>query len=107
MGPKRWITWNCDVIDHIEITHELMLYVPRVVRVRKLQLTSTLAGKNFVQCTCHGRKREGVPCSCFFRISDDARVKPKDIIDLGKIGVRYLRMYNSSYGDNSPNGELT
>ena len=88
VGPKRWITWNFDVIDHIEITHELMLYVPRFVRVRKLQLTYTLAGKNFVQCTCHGRKREGVPCSCFFRISDDAGVKKGKIVDFGMIDAR-------------------
>ena len=76
------------------------------MRVRELQLKSTIVGKHFVQCTCHGRKREGVPCSCFFRISDDAGVKPEDIVDLGMIDARYLRMYNSSYGDNSPNGEL-
>ena len=43
---------------------------------------------------------------CFFCISNDAGVKPDDIVDLGMMDARYLRMDNSSYGDNSLNGEL-
>ena len=83
-----------------------MLYLPQFVRVRRLHLTTTMAGKHFVQCTCQGRKREGVPCSCFFWISDDAGVKHKDIVDLGMVDARYLRMYNSCYGEDTPNGKL-
>ena len=33
-------------------------------------------------------------------------MNPDDIVDLGMIDARYLRMYNSCYGDSNPNGEL-
>ena len=43
---------------------------------------------------------------CFFRISDDAGVNPEEIVDLGMVDARYLRMYNSCYGEDTPNGKL-
>ena len=33
-------------------------------------------------------------------------MKSEDIVDLGMVDARYLRMYNSCYGDDSPNGKL-
>ena len=47
-----------------------------------------------------------VSCLCFFRISDNAGVNPEDIVDLGMVDAHYLRMYNSCYGEDSPNGKL-
>ena len=46
------------------------------------------------------------PARVFFRISDDAGVKSEDIVDLGMVDARYLRMYNSCYGEDSPSGKL-
>ena len=106
IAKNRWMVWNCNAIDHIEVPDPLMLHLPRFVRVRQLHLTSNSAGKHFVKCTCEGRTREGVPCSCFFRISDNAGVNSEDIVDLGMVDARYLRMYNSCYGEDSPNGAL-
>ena len=74
--------------------------------VRQLHLTTTMAGQHFVQCTCQGCKREGVPCSCFFWVSDDAWVMRVEIVGLGMVDARYLRMYNSCYNEDSPNGKL-
>ena len=83
-----------------------MLHLSRIVCVWQLHLTTTNAGKHFFHCTCQGRTREGVPCSCFFRISDDAGVNPGEIVDLGMVDVCYLRIYNSCYGEHTPNGNL-
>ena len=92
VAKNRWITWNCDAIDHMDLPLKLMLYLHRFVRVRQLHLSTTMAGTHFVQCTCQGHKHEGVPCSCFFRIFDDAGVRPKQIDDLGMVDACYLRM---------------
>ena len=74
--------------------------------MRQLHLTTTMAGEHFVQCTCQGCKREGVPCLCFFLVSDDAGVMGVEIIGLGMVDARYLGMYNSCYDEDSPNGKL-
>ena len=46
-----WMVWNCNAIDHMEVPQALMLHFPRFLCVRQLYLTSTSAGKHFVQCT--------------------------------------------------------
>ena len=83
-----------------------MLHLPRFVRVQKLDLISKAAGKHFLKCTCCGRQKEGVPCPCFFRISDNAGVKREEIIDLGMLDARYLKLFNSHYGDEGPIGDM-
>ena len=57
-------------------------------------------------CSCKRREREGVPCSCFFKISDDAKVSSENIVDLDQIDPRYWKVYNSHYGDDSEMGQL-
>ena len=63
-------------------------------------------GRTFVPCSCKRREREGVPCSCFFKISDDANVPSENIVDLDMIDPRYYKVYNSHCGDDSEMGRL-
>ena len=44
--------------------------------------------------------------SCF-HIATNAMVPDSDIIDIGMVDVRYLKMYNSHYADKGPVGKLT
>ena len=68
-------------------------------------MTKTDDGKYFVQCSCNGRTNEGVPCTCFFNIADNGLMSPDELIDLSMIDVRYLKTFNSNYGDESDLGE--
>lgn len=61
-----------------------MLYLPKFMRIRKLTL-KTENGKSFVPCSCKGREREGVPCSCLSKILDDAAIPPNKFVDLGMV----------------------
>ena len=54
------------------------------MRIRKLTL-KTENGKSFVPCSCKGREREGVPCSCLSKILDDAAIPPNKFVDLGMV----------------------
>ena len=83
-----------------------MLRLSQLVRVRKLDPASTVAGKHFLKCTCSGRQKEGVPCPCLFRISENAGVNCGRIIDLGMVDARYLKLFNSHYGDPGPIGDM-
>lgn len=62
-------------------------------------------GKKFVHCQCEGRSREGVPCECFFAISDNGVIANDDAIDMGMIDVRYWKLFNAKYGEDSKVGE--
>ena len=105
-GPKSWMVWNCNKIDHVELKNPLMLYLPKFVRVRTLTLETGSDGRTCVPCDCHGREREGVPCSCFLKISDDANFPSENIVDLGMIDPCYYKIYNSHYGEDSENSLL-
>ena len=63
-------------------------------------------GKYFVTCSCHCREREGVPCSHFFRIATNISIDSSIIVDVGMVDVRYLKVYNSNYGNSGTVGEL-
>ena len=93
-------------MDHIDIPHPLMFHLPRFVPVQKLDLILTGAGKHFLKCTRCSQQQEGVPCPCFFRISDNAGVKREQIIDLGMVDARYLKFFNSHYGEEGPIGNI-
>jgi len=66
-------------------------------RVQELTVTKTDDNKYFIRCSCNGRSNEGVPCTCFFNIADSGH--------LSMIEVRYLKTFNSNYGDESDLGE--
>ena len=100
------MVWNCNKIDHVELENPLMLYLPRFIRVRTLTLETGCDGRHFVPCSCKRREREGVPCHCFFKISDDANVSPENIVDLDQVDPRYWKVYNSHYGDKTEMGQL-
>jgi len=59
-----------------------------------------------VTCTCGVRGRVGVPCECFFTIADNGRIESKDIIDVGMVDVKYLKLFHSHYGEDSHLGQL-
>ena len=106
VAKNCWMVWNCNAIDHMVVPQALMPHLPIFVRVRQLYLTTTSAGKHFVQCICQGYTREGVPCLCVFCISDGAGVNPEEIVELGTVDALYLGIYNSYYGEDTPNGQL-
>ena len=87
-GPKSWMVWNYNKIDHVELENPLMLYLPKFIRVRNLTLETGSDGRHFERCSCKRREREGVPCSCFFKTSDDAKVSSENIVDLDQIDPR-------------------
>ena len=103
LSYNSWIVWNFDYLDDEELTSHLQLYLPRFYRVHKLH-TYESDGDCFVHCSCGGRINEGVPCTCFFAISE-GKIDAKNIMDLGMIDVRYLRSFNARYGDDSDLGE--
>ena len=47
IAKNRWMVWNCNAIDHIEVPDPLMLHLPRFVRVRQLHLTSQSAYQHY------------------------------------------------------------
>ena len=105
LNPTKWISWYFDEVETLKDRHPLFVEIPMFLRVRVLELTSQ-NGNNFVSCSCNRREREGVPCSHFFHIATNAMVPNTDIIDIGMVDVRYLKMYNSHYGDKGPVGKL-
>jgi len=42
----------------------------------------------------------------FFTIADNGRIASKDIIDVGMVDVRYLKLFNAHYGEDSHLGQL-
>ena len=106
MGPNHWFVWNWYGSDQEEIKCPLTLYLPGFLRVRELHINEVSGNKNFVTCTCGVRERVGVPCECFFTIADNGRIKSKNIIDVGMVDVRYLKLFNAHYGEDSHLGQL-
>ena len=47
-----------------------------------------------------------MPCCHFFRIIVNAGIDKSKIVDIWMVDVRYLKVYNSHYGDSGPVGEL-
>ena len=68
------------------------------LRVWHRHIHTTSGSKHVVRCTCYGCQREGVPCKCFFWITENAGISEADIVDLGMVDPRYLRWYNTHYG---------
>ena len=59
----------------------------------------------FVKCICGVRDRVGVPCECFFNIADNGSIGSEEIIDIGMIEARYLKLYNAHYGERNDMGK--
>ena len=105
LSCDRWITWNFDDLGESGIQSNLKVYLPEFMRVRTLAVTRLPDGKSFVTCDCKKRIRSGIPCSCFFRIADNGVIPFEDIIDIGMVDARFLKYYNSHYGDSSEIGD--
>ena len=105
VGPNKYIVFDFDRHDYAEITDTIQVYLPKFMRVRELSVDTSASGTNFVNCSCQGRKRYGVPCRCYFRIADNGLVNEEEIIDLSMIDARYLKLFNAHYGDGGKLGE--
>ena len=105
LTPTKWISWYFDEVQKEKDRHPLFLQIPMFLRVRVVELTYHNEN-NFVSCSCGRREREGVPCSHFFNIATNAKVPTSEIVDIGMVDVRYLKMYNSHYADKGPVGNL-
>ena len=68
-------------------------------------LTLDTAG-NFVKCTCGGREGVGVPCECYFRIADNAKLTPKQIIHSCIADIRYWKLFHTHYETETEVGHL-
>jgi hypothetical protein len=106
MGPNQWFVWNWYGSDHEEIKSPLTLYLPGFLRVRELYINEVSGDKIFVTCTCGVRGRVGVPCECFFTIANSGKIESNDIIDIGMVDVRYLKLFNAHYGEDNHLGQL-
>ena len=104
MGTNEFIVtdWSCP--DNEQITSLYKLYQPKFYRARKLNITKE-DGIYFVWCSCGIRQRVGVPCPCFFAIARSKGIESEEIIDLGMVEARYLKLYNAHYGEDSPIGK--
>ena len=106
LAPTKWIAWNFNNVDPDDLNNEMEIYLPRFVRVRELNVSKLDCGKNFVSCTCGMRTRAGVPCSCFFAISDNDYIEEEDIVDVGMVDARYLKTFNAHYGEDTKLGAM-
>ena len=81
------------------------MYIPTFCRVRELQLVQLPCDKFFVSCTCGGRNREGIPCQCFWAITDNDVIREEEVVDIGMVDVRFLKAFNAHYGDDTELGK--
>jgi len=58
-----------------------------------------------VSCTCGGINREGIPCQCFWAITDNDVIREEEVADIGMIDVRFLKAFDARYGDDSELGK--
>ena len=53
-----------------------------------------------------GREGVGVPCKCYFRIADNAKLTPKQMIDPGMADIRYWKLFHTHYETDTEIGRL-
>jgi len=105
LDPHRWLVWNFNEHDLEEIKSHVQMYIPKFCRVRELQLVQLPCDKFFVSCTCGGRNREGIPCQCFWAITDNDVIEEEEVVDIGMVDVRFLKAFNAHYGDDTELGK--
>lgn len=103
IGPEDWLVWNFIEMER-EIKCPIQLYLPKFMRVRQLTVKKHSSGKIFVPCDCHYRTRIGVPCECFFNIAENSSIPSENIVDIGMVDVRYLKLFNAHYGEDTDLG---
>ena len=104
IGPYRWLAWNFDNYEYANTDNVLNLHIPWFMRVRELTVVHSACGRPFVKCTCNARKRHGVPCSCFFKLADDANIPISERVSVEMVDVRYLKIFNAHYGEDTDIG---
>ena len=99
-----YITWNFDLDnDYDNYPDSLDVHLPDMLRVEMLTLDTT---GNFVKCTCGGREGFGVPCQCYFRIADNGKMTPKEMIDPCMADIRYWKLFHTHYETDTEIGRL-
>ena len=104
LAENHWISWNWWTNDNDKIVSPVELYLPKFMRVRQLNVVND-DDDFFVKCICGVRDRVGVPCECFFSIADNGSIGSEEIIDIGMIEARYLKLYNAHYGERNDMGK--
>ena len=109
-GPTSYIVWSFDVVEIEEFNaqkglRDIHLAQPRWCRVRELSVHSE-ENRHFVNCSCGKRTTLGLPCNHFFKIARDANIPTSQIMDIGMFDVRWLKIFNSNYGEEQ-NGKPT
>ena len=106
IGPETWLVWNFDRPSDTDIKMDLEINLPEFMRVRELVVKRVSDDKNYISYDCGERVRCELPCSCFFRIADNGFIEHDEIVDIGMIDLRYLKVYNAHYGEESVIGDL-
>ena len=101
-----YITWNFDIDDWLDHPDPLYVHLPIMLRVEELNVSSTTTPGSFVKCTCGGREGIGIPCSCFFRIGDNAGLSSQEIIHPQMVDIRYWKLFHTHYETNTDIGRL-
>ena len=106
LSQTVYITWNFDIDDWLDHPDPLYVHLPIMLRVEELNVSSPATPGCFVKCTCGGREGIGVPCSCFFRIGDNAGLSPQEIIHPQMVDIRYWKLFHTHYETNTDLGRL-
>ena len=107
-----WIAWNNFCVEkkhftqHTHKRDRLFSRLTRMLRVSRLTLTQESDGTWFINCDCGCRENSGVPCSCFFKIADDAGIPDEDVVHLCMVTPKFLKWWQSHYGTQSSIGDL-
>ena len=103
LGTNHTISWNFELTND-EVFEEgvdvkdIQFARPKFLRVRELHVDIDHDEKCFVQCKCGKRRTIGVPCICFWKLARDADIPMSDIMDVGMFDVRWLKSFNSHFG---------
>lgn len=114
LDHKKWIVWNNSAVDESmksvidDVTDRrqaLFSRITRMMRVNTLELYCDDHGSWFVKCNCGRRENLGVPCPCYFRICENAKVPIEKTVDIAMISPRYLKCWQTHYRTESKLGQ--
>ena len=109
IGASSFWVWNFEPQVDPDRVHPIMHYLPEILRLRQLKVTrdaSDASARWYVNCSCGERTTKGVPCTCFFKLADEAGICENEIIDLNMLDITYSKLFNAEYGKETENASL-
>ena len=109
IGASSFWVWNFEPQVDPDRVHPIMHYIPEILRLRQLKVTrdaSDASARWYVNCSCGERTTKGVPCTCFFKVADEAGICQNEIIDLNMLDITYTKLFNAEYGKDTENASL-